>query len=135
MFSYKRHLLKWMWFRLCGSFMQNSWVSYSQYIYVYVLLIIVNIVNVLSTCFGIGWGRVEMRLVRIVKFFCLCVFKKHYRLHSLVHICTKHWIVVSLRNVQSFYIHFWVPSRNTKCILQNALIPIGNINFLVQFWL
>ena len=35
----------------------------------------VNIVSVLSTCVGIGWGREEMRLVRIVKSFSLYVFK------------------------------------------------------------
>ena len=62
-----------MWFRLCGTFLQNSWVDYSQYIYA--LVIVVNIVNVLSTGVGIGWGRVKMRLIRMVKFCYLCVFK------------------------------------------------------------
>ena len=39
------------------------------------MVIIVNIVNVFSTGVGISWDRLKMRLVRIVKFCCLCVFK------------------------------------------------------------
>ena len=74
MFSYKRHLLKWMWSGLCGSFMQDAWVTYSKHTSDFI--IIITEVNDLSTC--VRMYGVKMRSVRIVNVLFVCVSLKMF---------------------------------------------------------